>query len=313
MADRAKTAVPAVVWPPELAQSPPSTLGSVNEIIVAVDSSLERFVASRALPPHLLDAIRYALLGGGKRLRPVLAWRSCEAVCGSGEEALSAGAAVELVHSFSLVHDDLPAMDDDDLRRGQPTLHIRSGEAMAILAGDAMLALAFELIVESVRDAALADALVRELSKATAGMIAGQVYDTMGGLPGSLSPVEQLHLIHRNKTGALIRAACRMGAMCGGADAAGLDAVTRYAECVGLMFQIVDDLLDSEGTPEQTGKRTRKDAAAGKLTFPGVLGAAASRVEVERLNEEACRALEILGPRATPLADLAIWMTSRSA
>jgi geranylgeranyl pyrophosphate synthase len=283
----------------------------VNEIIAAVDSRLERFVASRALPPHLLDAIRYALLGGGKRLRPVLAWRSCEAVCGSGERAIAAGAAVELVHSFSLVHDDLPAMDDDDLRRGRPTLHVRSGEAMAILAGDAMLSLAFELIVESVEDASLANSLVRELSKATAGMIAGQVYDTMGGLPLSLSPLERLHLIHRNKTGALIRAACRMGAMCGAADSSAMDAVTRYADCVGLMFQIVDDLLDSEGTLEQTGKRTRKDAAAGKLTFPGVLGLAASREEVERLRGEACLAASILGPRGKPLADLATLMASR--
>lgn len=284
----------------------------MNEIIAAVDSSLERFVASRALPPHLLDAIRYALLGGGKRLRPILAWRSGEAICGSGERAISAGAAVELVHSFSLVHDDLPAMDDDDLRRGRPTLHIRSGEAMAILAGDAMLALAFELLVESVKDATLADALVRELSQATAGMIAGQVYDTMGGLPDALSPVDRLHLIHRNKTGALIRAACRMGAMCGGPDAAGLHAVTRYAESIGLMFQIVDDLLDSEGSPEQTGKRTRKDAAAGKLTFPGVLGLEASRNEVERLRKEACDALKILGPRGRPLADLADMMATRT-
>jgi geranylgeranyl pyrophosphate synthase len=250
-------------------------------------------------------------LGGGKRLRPVLAWRSCEAVGGKGEVSLAAGAAVELVHAFSLVHDDLPAMDDDDLRRGRPTLHIKSGEAMAILAGDAMLALAFELIVDRVKGAELAFFMVRELSQATAGMIAGQVYDSLGGLPEGMPGIERLNLIHGNKTGALIRAACRMGAMCGGADAKALDAVTRYAEAVGLMFQIVDDLLDSEGTPEQTGKRTRKDAAAGKLTFPGLIGGEASRGEVSRLEAEARKAAEILGPAARGLVDLSKQMAAR--
>ncbi len=287
----------------------------VNEIVAAVESCLDRYLGERRLPDHLLDAIRYALLGGGKRLRPVLAWRCCEAVGGAGEASLPAGAAVELIHAFSLVHDDLPAMDDDDLRRGRPTLHIRSGEAMAILAGDAMMALAFELIVERVRSAELADALVRELSQATSGMIAGQVYDTLGGLPADLPAIDALHVIHRNKTGALIRAACRMGAMCAmageSADASKLGAVTRYAEATGLMFQVVDDLLDSEGTPEQTGKRTRKDSAAGKLTFPGLIGVEASRREVERLSAEAVSAAEILGPRGKPLADLAQVMASR--
>jgi geranylgeranyl diphosphate synthase, type II len=288
----------------------------VNEVVTAVDGYLDVFLGERALPANLVEAIRYALLGGGKRLRPVLAWRSCEAVGGKGEDSLPAGAAVELVHAFSLVHDDLPAMDDDDLRRGRPTLHIQSGEAMAILAGDAMLALAFELIVERVKRAELhlGDAMVRELSQATAGMIAGQVYDTLGGLPEEMGAVDRLHLIHRNKTGALIRAACRMGAMCGGgggADAARLQAVTRYAEAVGLMFQVVDDLLDHEGTAEQTGKRTRKDAAAGKVTFPGVMGVEGSRREVVRLEAEAKKAVEILGPSGRGLVDLVEEMAAR--
>lgn len=283
----------------------------MTDIAPAVDAYLESYLSGRRLPPHLLDAIRYALLGGGKRLRPVLAWKCCEAVGSDGPTSLPAGAAVELVHAFSLVHDDLPAMDDDDLRRGRPTLHILSGEAMAILAGDAMLALAFELLSERVQEAALAGSLVQQLSEAAAGMIAGQVYDTLGGLPESLAPTERLHLIHRNKTGALIRAACRMGAMCGGASPAQVNAITRYADAVGLMFQVVDDLLDFEGTPEQTGKRTRKDAAAGKLTFPGLMGSAGSRREVARLEGEARDALKILGPSGAPLADLARDMASR--
>ena len=245
-------------------------------------------------------------------MRPLLAWRCCEALGGTGQASLPAGAAVELIHAFSLVHDDLPAMDDDDLRRGKPTLHIHAGEAMAILAGDAMMALAFRLLVDAVKKPELADALVRELSEATTGMIAGQVYDTMGGFLANLPPRERLLLIHRNKTGALIRAACRMGAMCApDAIPNRLDAVTRYAESIGLMFQVVDDLLDIEATPEQTGKRTRKDAPAGKLTFPGLLGVEASRAEAKRLTQEAAAAARVLGPGAEPMIQLAEAMSQR--
>jgi geranylgeranyl diphosphate synthase type II len=235
-------------------------------------------------------------------------------VGGDGPESLTAGAAVELVHAFSLVHDDLPSMDDDDLRRGKPTLHIHAGEAMAVLAGDAMLALAFGLIAERTGDPTLGAALVRELSAATTGMIAGQVYDTLGGLPAGLSERARLELIHRNKTGALIRAACRMGAMSaiGPGPDTRLDAVTRFGELAGLVFQIVDDLLDVESTPEQTGKRTRKDADAGKRTYPRVLGAAGSRAEIGRLTEEAVAAVRGLGIAAEPLADLCRALSERS-
>jgi geranylgeranyl diphosphate synthase type II len=279
-----------------------------------IERELERYTAVLAVPENLRAAIRYALLGGGKRLRPVLAWACCVAVGGRGPESLAAGAAVELVHAFSLVHDDLPSMDDDDLRRGMPTLHIHAGEAMAVLAGDAMLALAFGLITEKTSDPGLAAALVRELSAATTGMIAGQVYDTLGGLPAGLSERQRLELIHRNKTGALIRAACRMGAMSvlGPGPDARLDAITRFGELAGLVFQIVDDLLDVESTPEQTGKRTRKDADAGKLTYPRVIGAAASREEVRRLTEDAVAALGILGGPAAPLADLCRYLAART-
>jgi geranylgeranyl diphosphate synthase, type II len=259
-----------------------------------------------------VEAIRYALLGGGKRLRPLLAWHCCEAVGGRGKAALPSAAAVELIHAFSLVHDDLPAMDDDDLRRGKPTLHIHAGEAMAILAGDAMMALAFKVLVERIADPAIARTLVQELTGATAAMIAGQVYDTLGGFPPGDQHL-QLETIHRNKTGALIRVACRMGALSAGADDAALRAVTAYGEHIGLVFQIVDDLLDVEATPEQSGKRTRKDASAGKITYPAVLGLDASRAEVQRLTESAKYVLSPLGPRAAPLIDLAAAMANRTA
>ncbi len=256
----------------------------------------------------------------------MLAWHAC-AACGAHPEAsLAPGAAIELVHAFSLVHDDLPAMDDDDLRRGKPTLHVHAGEAMAILAGDAMLALAFGLLAEHSDPPALAPLLTRELAHASAAMIAGQVHDTLGGLPEGLDARARLETIHRNKTGALLRASCRMGALAGlGArsgdafnaahaqNAPELAALTTFGEVIGLMFQIVDDLLDATGTSEQTGKRTRKDADAGKLTYPGVLGVEGSRMEVARLLSQAERALEPLGSNASTLVELARFVAQRQS
>ncbi len=271
-----------------------------------IEAYLTSFAAGLALPRNLLDAIEYSLLGGGKRLRPLLAWESCIAAGGKGELSLPAGAAVELVHAFSLVHDDLPAMDDDDLRRGRPTLHIHAGEAMAILAGDAMLALGFRAVL-GVPDAALAQRLGRELAAGTEGMIAGQVYDTLGGMPAGLDDRARLELIHRNKTGALIRASCRMGAACAGAadGSAGLECISRYADAAGLMFQVVDDLLDVTQTAERIGKHTHKDAQAGKLTYPGLLGVEGSRRIVRDLEQLAITALAPLGPAADGLTALA--------
>lgn len=268
-----------------------------------IERHLDAIVRGADLPGELVDAIRYAVLGGGKRLRPVLAWHACEAVGGTGEASLPAGTAVELIHAFSLVHDDLPAMDDDDLRRGRPTLHIHAGEAMAILAGDAMMSLAFLELTDAALDPALAAALVRDLAAATTKMIAGQVCDTVG-TGGVVADRARLEMIHRNKTAALIRAACVMGARCGPASSESLAAIEEYGEAVGLMFQIVDDLLDVERTPEQTGKRTRKDAVAGKLTYPSLLGSQASREEIERLRTRASTAIEVLGAPAAPLHDL---------
>ena len=283
----------------------------------AVEAWLGDFVSEARLPSQLDGAIRYALLGGGKRLRPALTWYCSSAVGAEPQTSLPAGASVELVHAFSLVHDDLPAMDDDDLRRGKPTLHIHAGEAMAILTGDLILSLAFSALGRSSKGDLL-PSLTEELSAATTAMIIGQVRDTVTD-DGDLTDDEtRLREIHAGKTGALIRAACRMGAICGLASNGGacdeqLGAISNYAESVGLMFQIIDDLLDVEQTPEQTGKRTRKDEAAGKLTFPRVLGLKRSRDEVERLRAASVDALCGFGAEADPLRELAGFLATRSS
>lgn len=323
--------------PAAMNDGPPPHL---TQPLSAIDADLDAWAGSLRLPPRLIEAIRYALLGGGKRLRPLLAWHCCQAVTESaigpssahvapgsrrarGESSLPAGAAVELVHAFSLVHDDLPALDNDDFRRGRPTLHKVFGETMAILAGDAMLNLAFELLTDRVPDAHLAGLLTAELARGTSGMIAGQVYDTLGGLPADQGPEQHLHLIHRNKTGALIRAACRMGALCGLAEVAprhlarpaaapALTALSTYADSIGLMFQIVDDVIDVTQSAEHAGKKTGKDVEAGKLTYPAVLGLDRSRREIDRCLEGALEAIGPLGAPATPLAELATYLARRT-
>lgn len=288
---------------------------SAGDLIDAVDASLRTFLSSRPLPISLTDAIEYALFGGGKRVRPTLCLRACEAVGGSKdfglEMALPVAGAIELIHTFSLVHDDLPAMDDDDLRRGRPTLHKHTNEAMAILAGDAMTALAFELIAERMADASIATRLTRELSTATNAMIAGQVYDTMGGQPPELDPIERLRLTHRHKTGALLRASVRMGAIAGNATDEQIQALSTYADAVGLMFQAVDDLLDVTQSSEKMGKATGKDADQGKLTYPGLLGIDGTRAEIDKLLTQALQALSGFDAKAEPLRDMAKRLATR--
>jgi len=281
-----------------------------------IDDHLARFVAAQDLPPALREAVEYALLGGGKRLRPILAMLSAQAVGGEPADATPAAMAVELVHAFSLVHDDLPALDNDDLRRGRPTLHRAHGEAMAVLTGDLMLALAVEAIVAGVEDLALAGRLTAELILGVNRMIIGQVDDTLGATAASAVERDRLESIHRDKTGALISAACRMGALAGlrGARAgdARLERITEYAEAVGLMFQIVDDLLDVEQTSEHLGKGAGKDEPAGKLTYPVVIGVEASRREVARLRAAALGACASLGPSARPLEDVCEFLAVRT-
>lgn len=289
----------------------PQAKVSGNALIDRIDSTLRSFVTSRALPASLIDAISYALFGGGKRVRPVLCLRACDVVGGTVDAALPGACAIELIHTFSLVHDDLPAMDDDDLRRGRPTLHKHANEAMAILAGDAMTALAFEIIAEQVKDAATAHQLTLELSTATNAMIAGQVYDTMGGQDPALEPIDQLRQTHRNKTGALLRASVRMGAITGNASDKQLDNLSHYADAIGLMFQAVDDLLDVTQSAEKMGKATGKDAEQGKLTYPGLLGVAGTRAEIEKLLAQALDALSGFDAKADPLRDMAKKLATR--
>lgn len=298
-------------------------------VLPEIENSLRAYVATLRVGDNLRDAIAYSLLSGGKRLRPVLAWHSCVALGGDPRDALPVCVALELVHCFSLVHDDLPAMDDDDLRRGIPTLHKHAGEAMAILAGDAMMTLAFEPLttgavsVKMPRHADLSIRLVQELVRATTGMISGQVYDTIPNTVPGTTALERVKTIHSHKTGALIRAACVMGGLSAGLSKeprtsdAEVASLVRFGEAVGLTFQIVDDLIDVEQPSELAGKRTGKDAEAGKLTYPlahggGAAGAAKCREEVARLLGEAESAISGFGAKAGALRELAIFLATRT-
>jgi geranylgeranyl pyrophosphate synthase len=237
--------------------------------------------------------------------------RACGAPYSASAAALAAAGAIELIHTFSLVHDDLPAMDDDDLRRGRPTNHKVYGEAMAILAGDAMVAMAFEVLATDA-EPAVGARLAAELARAAgpAGMIGGQVLD-MEGENQSLA-LDQLQRLHRMKTGALLVAACRMGAIAAGdVDSARLHALTAFGRHIGLAFQIVDDLLDITASPEQLGKGTGKDADKGKNTYPRLMGVEQSRREAGRQLAEGLAALDGLGPPADGLRSLARFIVER--
>lgn len=294
--------------------APPRAIDMANLTAPAklVEPYLRQFLETRVMPDNLRDAVLYAAMAPGKRMRPVLVIRSCQAVGGDASDALPPAAAIELIHAFSLVHDDLPAMDDDDLRRGRPTLHRYTNEAMAILAGDAMMALAYDVIFTRITDPRKARDIAAELTSGTTDMIAGQVYDTLPDFDATVTPLDRLKTIHRHKTGALIRVACRMGAMCGNASADQLQSLTDYGEAIGLMFQVVDDLLDVTQTTEQLGKTAGKDVEQDKLTYPAVLGIERTRAEVVRLQQAAHDALASLGAPAQPLHDLCDYMAVRT-
>ena len=278
-------------------------------LLDAVERALADFLAAQDLPDNLRAACLHAVLAGGKRLRPILVLECARAAGGSVEGAMPAAVAIEFVHAFSLVHDDLPALDNDTMRRGKPTCHVAFGEAMAILAGDCLLALA---PVAAARTAHNAGEIQRELMANTVRMIAGQVYDTLQGFPPGLADRAKLELVHHNKTGALLEAACRMGALAAGADAATLARLATYGRATGLMFQIVDDLIDATQTAEHAGKATGKDVEAGKLTYPAVHGIEGSRREIARLRDEAALALGPLGARAESLANLLEFLATRT-
>jgi geranylgeranyl diphosphate synthase type II len=323
-----------------------------------IDAALREWLGRVAggAPGAVREAMAYSLFAPGKRLRPVLAALACEAAGGALELALPAGCAVEMVHTYSLIHDDLPAMDDDDLRRGQPTCHKKYGEALAILAGDALLTAAFEVLAAGYgpRTAAVS-CLELARGAGAAGMVGGQVLDLeaegrlgeepnpptpfpkreggvnpappskeggAGGTLGSPSPTGKgvgglgfLEDIHARKTGALFRAALRMGVFAAqaerphGADPGALAAADAYAAAFGLLFQVTDDLLDVESTADKTGKRVGKDAARGKLTYPGLLGGEASRGKAAELGQAAVAAAEQLGSGL--LASLAQYVVDR--
>jgi geranylgeranyl diphosphate synthase type II len=279
----------------------------------SIDSALERYCDfSSDCPAHLRDAIRYSLLAPGKRLRPILTLFAAEACGGEWESAMPAACAVEMVHTYSLIHDDLPAMDNDDLRRGRPTCHKAFGDAVAILAGDALLALAFEVLAKDVRPAetaALCCACLGEAAGATA-LVGGQADDL--SVEYTEGEIEMLQNIHRRKTGAMFTASVRLGGMTAGADKVQQSALESFGRKIGLAFQIADDLLDVRGSEAALGKRVGKDLEHGKLTFPGLLGIDESQRRALRLIEEACTALEPLGDKRAGLDALARYVLERN-
>ena len=280
-----------------------------DELLAHVERELAHTIANRPLADKLKEAAKYALLGGGKRVRPMLCLHCCAAASGDMRHAMPAAVAIEMVHAFSLVHDDLPALDNDDLRRGRATTHIAFGEALAILTGDALLSIAMEQALSCAIGAAH---IAHELASATTDMISGQVLDTLGGFPKDFNAAQQLELIHRQKTGALIRAACRMGAFAASANADTLDRLTRWGETMGLMFQVVDDILDETQSSQHLGKSAGKDAAQGKMTYPKIHGLAWSRDYVKELLEHSEHLLKPLGAPAQPLRTMAQSLATRT-
>lgn len=280
-----------------------------------VDRTLERLTSAEgAAPAGLGEAVRYAVLGPGKRLRPILLLASGRALGGRDEDLLPAACAMEMIHAFSLVHDDLPALDDDDLRRGRETVHVKFGEAAAILAGDALLNLAFRTLADLPDDEALASrklAAIRVVAEGVglSGMIGGQAMDLE--FESRAASREELSAIHRMKTGALITASCVAGGILAGGDRAQVAALERYGRALGLAFQITDDILDVEGTAEEIGKSPGKDVKAGKATYPALYGLGPSREMAAEQIREAGEALAPLGDAASLLREIAAYVGSR--
>ncbi len=297
-----------------MVQSPAFSIESyTHQVRDRIDGQLDQYTRFDAgCPDTLREAIRYSLLAPGKRLRPMLVLLAAESCQGALEAALPAACAVEMVHTYSLIHDDLPAMDDDDLRRGRPTCHKAFGEATAILAGDALLALAFEVLARDLHPASAAAegcALLAQAAGATQ-LVGGQADDLAG--VDLHAGIEALESIHRRKTGAMFLVSLQLGALAAGADATQRAALEVYGRKLGLAFQIVDDLLDVRGSADQLGKATGKDDARGKLTFPGVLGIDSSVRRAEALVAEACAAIATLAPHADGLEALARYVVERN-
>ena len=283
-----------------------------------IDEALDRYLPGDTdLPASLHAAMRYSVFAGGKRVRPILMLAACEAVGGDIERALPAACAMEMIHTYSLIHDDLPAMDDDDFRRGRPTNHKVFGEAVAILAGDALLTEAFILLSApgaSPVDPARRLAVVREIAwgAGSHGMVGGQVVDMESEGKDDID-LATVQYIHTHKTGALIKASITAGALLGGADERQQAALTRYGELVGLAFQIADDILDIEGTTEELGKDAGSDQARGKATYPALVGLAEAKRRAQELMELALESLAGFGPVADPLREIARYIVQRKS
>jgi len=289
--------------------------GYLAERRALVDEALDRVLPAEHLPPAIVHrAMRYSVLAGGKRLRPILVIAGAEAVGGTAGVVLPTACALELIHTYSLIHDDLPAMDDDDYRRGRLTSHKVFGEAMAILAGDALLTLAFRLVADNaalVGDAGVIRHVISELADAagTFGMVGGQVADIES--EGKAISPEMLEYIHVHKTAALIRAALRAGALLADGTSQSLEAIGDAGRDLGLAFQIVDDILDVEGSLEELGKSAGSDVRKQKATYPALHGIEASRHEAQRLVARVKERLAVIGERAAPIGALADYVLER--
>jgi geranylgeranyl diphosphate synthase type II len=285
----------------------------LNERREAVDVALGRFLPDASTPPRTLhEAMRYSVFSGGKRLRPILAVTAFELAGGEGDAILAPAIATEFIHTYSLIHDDLPAMDDDDTRRGRPTCHRAFDEATAILAGDALLTLAFEIVAREERitpERRLS--IVAELAAANglAGMVGGQVADMEG--EGAAVTLEAVEFIHLNKTARPLKAAVLVGALAAGAPSDDVALLSSFGERMGLAFQIADDLLDVTGSEEEMGKAVGKDEGRGKLTYPAAVGVSGAAARAKELTDEALAALDAFGDRAWALREIARFVVAR--
>lgn len=277
-----------------------------------VDKALEGMLPSEEeFPKNLHKAMRYSVFAGGKRIRPILLIASAEAVGSRMEDVINAACAVEMIHTYSLIHDDLPAMDNDDLRRGKPTNHKVFGEALAILAGDALLTLAFDILAKNHNKAENALTVIHEIAKASGsmGMVGGQAVDMES--EGKECNLPLLEYIHIHKTGALMLACIRTGAALANASKKQLESLTRYGEAIGLAFQIADDILDIEGTKKEIGKTVGSDVKKKKITYPSVLGLNESKVRAKELIQLALDVVKGFDDKAEPLRKIAGYVVER--
>lgn len=290
----------------------------LRERTALVERSLLQVLPPRETRPRRLhEAMHYSMFAGGKRIRPILMLAACEAIGGDVRKVLPAACAIEMIHTYSLIHDDLPAMDDDDFRRGNPTSHRVYGEALAILAGDALLTEAFVLLSDPKSwpevDSQVVCQVMHLLSAASgaAGMVGGQVVDIES--EGQRISQDELEYVHRHKTGALILAALEVGGLIGGAGEAAMTALQDYGKAVGLAFQVADDVLDVVGDQQELGKDVGSDEERGKATYPTLMGLDGARDYAQNLKQKALEALEPLGTEATPLREIARYIVDRTS